>query len=168
MSSRVPGIPDELQDFLFGVWNTNCRNGDLEGAHELMRDSGIEADVRRFLLDAIFRSSIPPDKWEDLFNVHAPTPQMVREDAVEFWEWLYGEPPARAELDVLGAAPSSSPSAAPMPGAQRRLASWHRVMLTLRRARAFLPDSAQEFATRDPRNPDSIISLASYDESMEA
>jgi hypothetical protein len=168
MSSDIPGVPEEVTDFVVAFWDTDIRLNDRgELAQEQMQHCGIEDDVRRFLLDVIFRNRVTPEQWQDLCNVQTWTPQMVREDAVEFWEWLYGEPPSHLELDTpVGSGLSGAKAALGLPP-RPPIMRWSRLMLELRRARAFLPDSAKEYATRDPASPDSIVSLASYEESME-
>jgi hypothetical protein len=58
-----------------------------------MREQGIYDAVRRFLLDVILRDAVTPEEWARLCNVHVRTPAEVRDDANDFWEWLFdGEP----------------------------------------------------------------------------
>ena len=97
-------MSDDLREFIRVYWDTDTRltmSSTIARSH--MRKIGIEGDVRRFLLDVIQRGAASPEVWSKLFNVQTFTAAEVREDATEFWMWLYDDAPLPSEGGGSGA-----------------------------------------------------------------
>lgn len=90
MGVRVPRLDDLIESFVMGYWDTDVREyGSSAAARDDLRGRGIHDAVRRFLLDVIQRDAVTPEEWARLCNVHVRTRAEVRDDANDFWEWLF-------------------------------------------------------------------------------
>lgn len=94
MGRDIPWLSDAAETVVRGWWDTDVREvGSSQDAREDLRSRGAYDDVRRFLLDVIQRDAVTPEAWARLCNVHVRTRAEVRDDANDFWEWLFdGEP----------------------------------------------------------------------------
>lgn len=107
MGSRLPRLPEDIEDILVCYWSTDVR-GDVPSltARQHMEQLRNRDAVRRFLIDVIRRGVVSPREWAGLCEVNVTTQSEVREDARRFWDWLFeGEP--------LPEAPNSRPSMQP-------------------------------------------------------
>ena len=94
MGTRVHRLDDRIESFTLSYWDTDTREGgDSASARDDLRNRGLYDPVRRFLLDVIQRSTLTPEEWARLCNVHVRTPEEVRDDARDFWDWLFDEEP---------------------------------------------------------------------------
>jgi RimJ/RimL family protein N-acetyltransferase len=90
MSGRVSGLSGEAERFVGGYWDTDVRlTSDGQDARSDLVTRGVRDEVREFLIGAIRDDAVTPDDWRRLFNVQTWTPDQVRDDAHEFWSWLF-------------------------------------------------------------------------------
>lgn len=94
MGRSISGLDDRVRRFVVAYWDTDVREDTSSAfARESLREQGIHDAVRRLLLDVIQRDAVTPAAWARLCNVHVRTRAEVRDDANDFWEWLFdGEP----------------------------------------------------------------------------
>lgn len=94
MGLIIPWLNDAIETVVMGWWDTDVREAGSRGdAHKDLRSRGVYDAVRGFLLDVIQRDAVTPEEWARLCNVHVRTRAEVRDDANDFWEWLFdGEP----------------------------------------------------------------------------
>ena len=93
----VPWLDPEVDSFIQAYWNTDVREiGTSESARKDIRWRGKYDEMRSVLLDVILRRSMRPREWSDLCNVQVDTQRDVREDALDFWNWLFDEEPLPA------------------------------------------------------------------------
>ena len=91
---HVNWLADSVEEFIECWWNTDIReDGASDQARSSLRRRGSYSAVHRFLLDVVQRNVVTPEEWARLCNVRVRTPAEVRDDANDFWEWLFdGEP----------------------------------------------------------------------------
>lgn len=94
MGRDVPWLDERIEDFVACNWDTDVREHCASSfARGAMHKEGIYDAVRRFLLDVIQRDAVTPGQWARLCNVAVRTSEAVREDASDFWGWLFDDEP---------------------------------------------------------------------------
>lgn len=82
----------KVKTFISFSWATDMRGlFPREDALRDLRSEGIQDDVERYLRAVMADSRPFMAEWEQLTNLGVDSPEELREDATEFWNWLFGE-----------------------------------------------------------------------------
>ena len=91
-------LSGHVRRFLIGYWDTDVREqGSSDVARTELDRFGIRDAVRVLIRDAMAGRGPSPTEWARLFNVWTPTTDDVRDDAADFWRWLFHEEPPESE-----------------------------------------------------------------------